>query len=134
MRRKTKRKTGARGFLSRPLLLLFSLALAGLAGQKPEPAVIAGTVFREPGFALPGAEVELLPLAAAEGRKKPKPVRTRSDARGEFSFHVPPLPAEYKLTARASGFTPEDRIVKLSGGPERLDVYLTLKAAGSQEK
>lgn len=134
MRRKTTRKTGGRAFLAHLLLLLFSLALAGLAGQKPEPAVIAGTVFRDPGFALPGAEVELLPLSPASGRKKPKPALARADSRGEFSFQVPPVQAEYKVTARAKGFLPEERIVKLSGGPERLDVYVTLKPAGSLEK
>ncbi|GIU80004.1 MAG: hypothetical protein KatS3mg005_3242 [Bryobacteraceae bacterium] len=134
MRRKKTRKTGASRFPFLALLLLFSLALAGWAGQKPEPAVIAGTVFRDPGFALPGAEVELVLLSQASGRKKPKPVSTRTDPRGEFSFHVAPDPAEYKLTARAKGFQPEERIVKLSGGPERLDIYLTLKPAGSAEK
>lgn len=131
MRRKRTRKTGASLFL---LFLLVSFALAGLAGQKPEPAVIAGTVFRDPGFALPGAEVELLLLSPPPGRKKPKPVLTRADARGEFSFHVPPDPAQYRVAARAKGFLPEERIVKLSGGPERLDVYLTLKPAGSADK
>lgn len=129
-KRERERKTGASVF---PLFLLLWLALAGLAGQKPEPAVIAGTVFRAPGFALPGAEVELLLLSPPPGRKKPKPVSTRTDPRGEFSFQVPPDQAEYKLTARAKGFHPEERIVKLSGGPERLDVYLTLKPAGRVE-
>lgn len=131
MRRKRTRKTGASRFL---LFLLVSFALAGLAGQKPEAAVIAGTVFRDPGFALPGAEVELLLLSPPPGRRKPKPVLTRTDSRGEFSFQVPPDQAEYRVTARAKGFLPEQRIVKLSGGPERLDVYLTLKPAGSLEK
>lgn len=131
MRRKRTRKTGASRFL---LFLLVSFALAGLAGQKPEPAVIAGTVFRDPGFALPGAEVELLLLSPPPGRKKPKPVLTRTDSRGEFSFQVPPDQAEYRVTARAKGFLPAERIVKLSGGPERLDVYLTLKPAGSADQ
>ncbi len=133
MRRKRTRKTGASRFL---LFLLVPFALAGLAGQKPEPAVIAGTVFRDPGFALPGAEVELLRVSAPAGSKhrKPKPVLTRADSRGEFSFQVPPDQAEYRVTARAKGFLPEERIVKLSGGPERLDVYLTLKPAGSDAK
>lgn len=131
MRRKRTRKTGASPF--RLFLALFFI-LAGLAGQKPEPAVIAGTVFRDPGFALAGAEVELLRLSPLPGRRKPKPVLTRTDSRGEFSFQVAPDQAEYRVTARAKGFVPEERIVKLSGGPERLDVYLTLKPAGSQEK
>lgn len=102
--------------------------------QKPEPATIAGTVFRDPGFALPGAEVELLLLQPPAGRKKPKAAIVRTDARGEFAFRVPPEPGEYRITARAQGFKPEQRVVKLSGGPERHDVYLMLKPAGSKEK
>jgi hypothetical protein len=131
MRRKRTRKIGASLFL---LFLLLCFPLAGLAGQKPEPAVIAGTVFRDPGFALPGAEVELRLLSPLPGKKPPKPSTTRTDARGEFSFQVPPAEAEYKVTARAKGFLPEERIVKLSGGPERLDVYLTLKPSGSPQE
>lgn len=126
-----KRKTGASLFA---LFLCLSLPLVSSGDQKPEPAVIAGTVFRDPGFALPGAEVELLPLSSPARGKKPKPVAARTDARGEFSFQVPPFPAQYKVTARARGFAPEERTVKLSGGPERLDLYLTLKPAGSEKR
>ncbi len=124
------RKTG--GSL---LALFLCLALSpGRAEQKSEPAVIAGTVFRDPGFAFPGAEVELVLLSPAAGRRKPKPVSTRANSRGEFAFQVPPDEAEYRVTARARGFAPEAKVVKLSGGPERVDVYLTLKPAGSAER
>jgi len=129
MRRK-KTKTG----VSRFAFLLLALSLPALAGQKPEPAVIAGTVFRDPGFALPGAEVEVVLASPAQGRKPPRPLRTRTDGRGEFAVQVAPDPAEYKVTARARGYAPEERIVRLSGGPERVDVYLTLKPAGSNQK
>jgi len=129
MRRKTT-KTGASLFA----FLLLSLPLAGRAGQKPEPAVIAGTVFRDPGFALPGAEVEVQPLGPATGRKQPRPLRARTDSRGEFAFQLPPEAAEYRVTARARGYVSEERLVKLSGGAERVDVYLTLKPAAGNRK
>ncbi|MGC8759762.1 MAG: carboxypeptidase-like regulatory domain-containing protein [Bryobacteraceae bacterium] len=129
MRRK-RTKTG----VSRFAFLLLALSLLALAGQKPEPAVIAGTVFRDPGFALPGAEVEVVLVSPVQGRKPPKPLRTRTDGRGEFAFQLAPDPAEYKVTARARGYVPEERMVRLSGGPERVDVYLTLKPAGSDKK
>lgn len=129
MRRKTT-KTGVSLFA----FLLLAVSQSGLAEQKPEPAVVAGTVFREPGFALPGAEVELARVAPPEGGRRPKPLRTRADSRGEFAFQVPPEPAEYRVTARARGYVMEERTVRLSGGPERVDVYLTLKPAGSNQK
>ncbi len=129
MRRKTT-KTGA----SRFAFLLLTISLFGLAAQKPEPAVVAGTVFREPGFALPGAEVELVRVVPPDSGRRAKPLRTRTDSRGEFAFQVAPEAAEYRVTARARGYVMEERIVRLSGGPERVDVYLTLKPAGSNQK
>lgn len=135
MRRKTT-KTGASRFAS--LLLsfvpLFAVTPWGSAAQKPEPAVVAGTVFREPGFALPGAEVELIRVNPPDSGRRPKPLRTRTDARGEFAFQVAPEAAEYRVTARARGYVMEERTIRLSGGPERMDVYLTLKPAGSDLK
>ena len=131
MTRRRKKRTGA-SLLA--LILCLGVPLAGWAEQKPEPAVIAGTVFRDPGFALPGAEVELLLVSPPPGRRKPRPLSTRTDSRGEFSFQVPPDEAEYRVTARARGFAPETKTVRLSGGPERVDVYLTLKPVGSVER
>lgn len=131
MRRKRKTRIGA-SLLA--LFLCLCLPRPGLGDQSPEPAVIAGTVFRDPGFALPGAEVELVPISPAAGKKKPKPKSVRTDARGEFAFQLSPEPGEFKVTARAKGFQPEERVVKLSGGPERHDVYLTLKPARSEQK
>ncbi|MCX7604106.1 MAG: carboxypeptidase-like regulatory domain-containing protein [Bryobacteraceae bacterium] len=96
--------------------------------------MIAGTVFRDPGFALPGAEVEVARVAPPESGRRPKPLRSRTDGRGEFAFQVPPEPAEYRVTARARGYVMEEKVVRLSGGPERVDVYLTLKPAGSNQK
>jgi hypothetical protein len=129
--RRTRRKRTGGSLLA--LFLCLCVPRPGLGEQKPEPAVIAGTVFRDPGFAFPGAEVEVQPVSPP-GPKKAKRSTVKTDARGEFAFQVPPEPGEYRVTARARGYRPEERVVKLSGGPERHDIYLTLKPAGSEEK
>ncbi len=95
------------------------------ADARPK-AVIAGTVFRDPGFAFPRVEVTLSPLELPSGVKKFKPLRLFSDARGEFAFYVPAGEARYRISAAAAGFSPEEKTVAISAG-ERVDVYLTLK-------
>jgi len=45
-------------------------------------AVVAGVVFRENGFSLPGATVTLAMKEAPKGKK----LQAVSDARGEFAF------------------------------------------------
>jgi hypothetical protein len=106
-------------------LLLAPFGLA--AGKAEEPAVIAGTVFREPGFALPRAEVQLTVKRPPQGMKVPKPQKILSDGRGEFAFRVPAAQAEYVVTVKAAGFSPEERTATLSGAPERVDLYFNLK-------
>jgi len=96
MRRKPK---------SRVALLLPALCVAQFlfAQGKPkaEPhAVITGTVFRDPGFAQPGASV-ILALKSAPGKKLQHEI---SSPRGEFSFRVPPGPNLYVVTAALKGF------------------------------
>src|SRR5689334_23863138 len=59
------------------------------AQKEAEPyAVIAGTVFRDPGFAQPGASV-VLALKSAPGKKL---LEVTSSPRGEFTFRVPAEP------------------------------------------
>jgi len=121
-------KTGARQASG---CILSCLLLASLLGAGPrqavEPAVIAGTVFQEPGFALPRAEITLTATSPPEGVKSPKPQKTVTNGRGEYFFRVPPFKAEYRLTARAPGFIAEQRPAAISGGPERVEIYITLK-------
>lgn len=109
------------------LLLLFAPASAG-GGKAEDVAVIAGTVFREPGFALPRAEVTLIVKTPPAGGKVPKPQKTVSDGRGEFSFRVPAARADYLVAVKAAGFTSEEKVAALSGAPERVDVYFNLKS------
>ena len=88
MRRKPK---------SHLVLLLPALCLAQIllsqgkpkAGQKAEPyAVVAGTVFRDPGFAQPGASV-VLALKSAPAKKLQHQI---SSPRGEFTLPGPRRP------------------------------------------
>jgi hypothetical protein len=128
--RRMKRKTGASRLLS-ALVLAASLACApGLfqsaaAADKPQ-AVIAGTIFRDPGFAFPRVELTLTAITLPPGVKKLKPMKTASDIRGEYSFRVPAGSALYKVVASAPGFAAEQREVEIAAS-ERIDVYLTLK-------
>lgn len=69
--------------------------------RKAEPyAVITGTVFRDPGFAQPGASV-VLALKGAPAKKLQHQI---SSPRGEFSFRVPAGPNSYLVTATLKGF------------------------------
>jgi len=106
---------------SKLAVLLLCGLLSSAAGKKPEPyAVVAGTVFREDGFSLPGASVTLLPKDAPKGKK----LEAMSDARGEFAFRVPAGAAAYVVKAARKGFQPAEK--EASEG--RVDVTLILSA------
>src|SRR5882724_951772 len=106
-RRNPKKRTmtsGSRSLLAIALLILGAAVAIGAdkkSGKKSDKnnveayALIAGTVFRESGFALPGAEVTLTPEAGEAPNAKNKKLKAISDARGEFAFRVPPLPWRY---------------------------------------
>jgi hypothetical protein len=98
--------------------------LGALAGdKKPVPtAIIAGTVFRDPGFALSEAKVVLIL------QKEPRPKKLQeatTNYRGEFLFHVPPKETTYLLRASLKGYRPEEKEAKISG-EEHIDVNLVL--------
>ncbi len=124
--RKTRKRTGT------SLLALLALAFLGAAGlaaeEKPKAyAVVAGTVFREPGFVLPRAEVALRMTAPPPGVKRSKTLTTRSDDRGEYAFRVPAGKAEYAVSVKADGFVGEEKPAKIES-EERVDIYFTLQA------
>ncbi len=84
---------------------LLVLAAVHLMAQDPKKtaapyAIVSGTVFRDPGFAQPGAFV-VLTLKSEPARKLQNQV---SSPRGEFSFRVPPGPQTYVVTATLKGF------------------------------
>lgn len=123
-KRKTKKRSGVRLLLC----LLLAAALAGAGDRKAGPAAYAlltGTVFRDTGFALPGAEVTAEPVKSA---KKAKPLKAATDRRGEFAIRVAPASGDWKITARADGFASVEKTVTVTAD-ERLDVYIELKAA-----
>lgn len=109
------------------MALLLTCLASGIAAEKPKAyAVVAGTIFREPGFVLPNAEV-VLRMAAPPGVKHPKPLATRSDGRGEYAFRVPAGKAEYAISVKADGFMGEEKPAKVEYD-ERVDIYFTLRA------
>src|SRR5579871_4277106 len=105
MRTRTKKRRKRR--IGSSLLLLIALCSPLSVAQKRKAeayAVVAGTVFREPGFALPGADVTVTPHPG-EGQApfKLKKLQAISDGRGEFAFRVPPTPMRYTVRVSAKG-------------------------------
>ena len=124
MTRTKRTKTGSSVVGSKLAVLLVCGLLSSAAGKKPEPyAVVAGTVFREDGFSLPGASVTLLPKDAPKGKK----LEAVSDARGEFAFRVAAGVATYVVKAVRKGFQPAEKEASVSG-EGRVDVTLILSA------
>jgi hypothetical protein len=116
------------------ILLTTAMLVATVwAGDKKPAAgrpysVIAGTVFREPGFALPGAQVWLTPDPPVA---KKKPEKTMADSRGEFAFRVAPPkesaePARYTVSVKAEGYVPQEKPAVVAA-EQRVDVYFELK-------
>lgn len=101
-----------------------ALLLAGAQGTNDEAhAVVAGAVFRENGFSLPGATVTLAMKEAPKGKK----LQAVSDARGEFAFRVAPGAATYVVKASLKGFQAAEKEAAI-GGEERVEVTLVLLA------
>jgi hypothetical protein len=91
--------------------------------KKPVPhATIAGTVFRDPGFALPGATVVLMRKDDAKSKKLQEAV---SNYRGEFAFQVPAVRGVYIVRASLKGFHPDEKEALISAD-ERIEVTLVL--------
>ena len=113
------------------LVLVLTLGLAASAGAgqpRGDYAVVAGTVFRDTGFAFRGATVRLLVKTPPPGVKHLRPQRAVSDARGEFAFHVPPGKAEYTVSVQAAGYAGAEKPASVTAD-ERVDVFFELKAA-----
>jgi hypothetical protein len=87
---------------------------------------VGGTVFREPGFALPGAEVTIV----ADPESGPAPAGSKKQqaatgARGEFAFRVPVAAMRYAVHAQAHGYAPQDKKVSIEG-EQRVEVTFLL--------
>jgi hypothetical protein len=121
-----KRKTTTRRNGNARLPIAVALTAVWFAPACAAPlAVVSGTVFREPGFALRGALIVATPLPA--GAKKQE-WKTASDARGEFILRVPPGPASYNVSVTASGFETQKKTVTLAGD-ERIELSFVLAPA-----
>jgi hypothetical protein len=136
---KTKRKrTGSSG-LGAVLLALAAIAEPGSAApardKAPPPpiAIIAGTVFRSPGFALPGAEVTVVPKSAESGGVKFKKIQTVSSRRGEWAVRVPAVPMEYTIYVKCSGYQSQENIAEIEGQQRRELNFVLEPATPSRE-
>ncbi|HYV63873.1 MAG TPA: carboxypeptidase-like regulatory domain-containing protein [Bryobacteraceae bacterium] len=87
-----------------------SLAAQG-SKQKVETAVIAGTVFRDPGFAQGGAVV-VLALKSSPTKKLQEQITA---SRGEFSFRIPAGPQSYVVSATLKGFQTAREEIEIQG-------------------
>ena len=124
-RRKKRKRIG----ISLWLALIAILPQAQAAGKKADPesyAVVAGTVFRDPGFALPNATVTLTPAPSqAAPSVKIKKQQTVSNARGEFVFRIPPVSMHYTVRAAAKGYRDEEKPIDVEG-EARVEVTFSL--------
>jgi len=120
--RTTKRTSGSK---LAALLAAIGLCAAGLSAGKKQAesySVVAGTVFRDPGFALPDAKVVLTLRGDPKAKKLQEAV---TNYRGEFAFQVAPKEAAYVVKASMKGYGPEEKEAAISGG-ERVEVNLVL--------
>ena len=110
-------------------MLLGCALLLGAADRNDAPyAVVAGSVFRENGFSLPGAAVTLAVKDEVRvPKRKMKKLQAASDSRGEFAFRVPPGAATYVVRASLKGFQAVEKEASVSGD-ERVEVTLVLPA------
>jgi len=100
---------------------------AGNSDQRKKSAhendfLLFGTVFTEPGFALPGAAIRV-----RRADKKKARWEARSDRRGEFAVRVP-VGAEYEMTVTATGYQRETRKIDAKTG-NRADLVFRLSPA-----
>ena len=118
-----------RGIL--PLTLWMAVLLPAARAEKKKTigpyALVAGTVFREPGFALAGAEVTVTPNPGeGQAQVKIKKMQAISDARGEFAFRVSPAPMRYTVRVTARGYQSAEKSVSIEG-EERAEATFVLQ-------
>jgi hypothetical protein len=137
-KKRTKKRTSGSSFVPGRLLIAIAflvtlLCPAALSEKKEKQkaaaapfALIAGTVFRPPGFALPGAEVVIAPEQREVNGVKLKKAEAVTNFRGEFAVRVPPVPAKWRVDVKSSGYRPEQRSVSVEG-EQRLDLSIVLE-------
>jgi len=112
------------------LAILFAatvLPLLGANRKAPDTYIVLyGTVFRDTGFTLGGAEVAVIPDDQESGGLKVKKMQAYSNSRGEFAFHLPAAPLSYTVRVTAKGFRPAEKTIKVNG-EDRVDVTFQLQ-------
>jgi len=90
-------------------------------------AIIGGTTFRPPGFALPGVRVRVRPEQTEAGNKlTAKPIDAVTDSRGEFAIRVPAAPSKWTVDVSASGYQSQTRSVAIEG-EQRVELSIILE-------
>jgi hypothetical protein len=136
-KRKRKRTSGNNvrpvGFLIAIAFLATLLCPAALPSQKEKNkratapfALIAGTVYRPPGFALADVSVSITPEISEVNGVKLKKVEAVTNFRGEWATRVPPVPAKWRVDVKTSGYRPEQRSVSVEG-EQRFDLSIVLE-------
>lgn len=115
--------------------VLLCLPLTAAKKEKPSTAsepysLIAGTVYRPPGFAFPGAAVTLTPEQPSANGVKLKKASAITDARGEWALRVPPVPAQWRVDVKVDKYRPEQRSVSIIG-EQRVDLSIILEPVKS---
>lgn len=101
-----------------------ALLSAGDKKKSNDPdTVIAGTVFRDPGYVLPEATVTLV---RRDDPKHKKLAEMATNSRGEFVIHVPATPEVYLVKASAKGFRAEEKEATVTG-LDRVDMTFSLE-------
>jgi hypothetical protein len=118
--RKTKKRRRSIKALLRFAILTGLSAILMPAG---ESTVISGSVFRDPGFALPEATVTLV---RRDDPKHKKLAQESTTTRGEFVFHVPAAPMVYVVKASAKGYRAEEKGASVTGA-DRVDLTFVLE-------
>ena len=127
MTKRTMTKTMTTRIRLFPAVAVLATLISGnaLVAQKGTHVVVAGSVFRESGFSLPGATVTLMAKDMPKGKSLKSTLKATTDARGEFAFRVAPAAAYYVITASMKGFKTA-RAEASVAGEERVDVTLML--------
>lgn len=94
---------------------------------QPEPfATVAGTVFRDPGFAVPGVKVTVEPAQPEKNGVKFKKAEAVTNFRGEWAVRVPPVPMQYSVNVKVNGFNEQQKTVAIEG-EQRQEVNFVLE-------
>jgi len=104
------------------LWLLLSTAASGAekAKDRPAQAIIAGGVYDEAGYALPGIRIKI-----RRGKERKPQWEAVSDARGEFAVRVPAGPQTYVVSTHSKEHLNQEQPVEIYGR-ERTELIFRL--------